>query len=136
MGTERKRYQITVNDTVYEFQGAAYVYDKIKKDIGAKEVTSRTSGASGLRNRNKPVRAVEEVKRSLPTLRLVMKPNRIGNDANRDQGRRTRRIDIFVDPDKYENAVAKLPNKKVGGLAGVGDFVIDNAYRPLRRCYR
>ncbi len=136
MGTDRNRYHIKINATTYEFQGAKYVYDKIKSKIGAKEVTQRTTGATGLRNQGKPVKNVEELRESVPRLRLVLKVNRLGNSAQNSQGSRTRRVDIYVDPAKFESALRTLPGTVVGGFVGVGDFYVDSVSIPRRRYYR
>lgn len=137
MGTERKRYHVKVNASTFEFQGAKYIYDAIKGKIGATEVTQRSSGASGARNRSTPIKAVEELRVAVPRLRLVLKRNGIGsNSAQSDQNRRTRRIDIYVAPTKFETALRTLPGTSIGSILGAGGLYIDSVVIPRRRYYR
>jgi hypothetical protein len=132
MGTERSNYQISMNATTYQFQGAKYVYDAIKRKIGASLVTERSSGAAG--RRNSDVQDVPAaVKKRLPRIIIVLQRDGLGNSANADQSKFTRRIKIYVDPDKMESALATLPNTTV--RSGLTTYRIIKAYQIRKICY-
>ncbi|NET38557.1 MAG: hypothetical protein F6K19_50225 [Cyanothece sp. SIO1E1] len=132
--TELNRYFVEVGKNAYEFQGAKYIYDAIGSTVGVKKVSERSSGASGVSNQL-VISTPEAVKRTVPKVRIVMQPDGLGNSAQTDTNRRTRTIDVRCNPDKVDDALQKLPNQTVGGVAGVGDFRIVRAYIPLRRCF-
>lgn len=140
MGSERKKYYAEVAGNYYEFQGVAYIYDKIKDKIGIKLVSERTAGAAGATNR-KVVRAPEEVKRTLPRITIVLELDNAvtgGNAAQQDQSGTTRRMKVYCDPDKMEDGLKKLTDTVIDGVGVTGNQrrrKITNAYIALKRCY-
>ena len=110
----REKYYAEVGDNAFSFSGSKKTYEALKTTLGVKLVSSRPSSATG-----SPRKGVE-TKRVLPKIRLVLK---------KTATKKARRIDVYCDPDRVEDALQNLVRKSVDGQR------VEQAYIPLRRCY-
>lgn len=126
--TERVRVNFEVAGNTYQLSGAKWFYNDstVKKNIGAKLATEKTSGSS---NKGVVITTSESVKRTL--VKLVAVYTGIAGSAagNAAQDDKPKRFTFYCDPDKAEDAIVNLPRKSIGGRS------VTRVYRPLRRCY-
>ena len=126
--TERVRVNFEVAGNTYQISGAKWFYNdsNVKKNIGAKLATEKTSGST---QKGIVITASESVKRTLIKLVAVytgIAGSAVGNAAQDDK---PKRFTFYCDPDKAEDAIVNLPKKGIGGRS------VTRVYRPLQRKY-
>lgn len=143
MGTERDTYYVRAYGNIYQFQGAKYIYQPLRKLLGVGREGDEGFSFAAL-DAQDPVEGIK-VKRVIPRLTLVLVPTTIivgGNGAQTDNSSKTRRIKVFCDPDKMEDAIKKIKNKTIGGVASAALGIsfrprqsVKKVYISLRRNY-
>lgn len=137
MGTKRNKYFAKVGGTDYVFSGADYIYDALKTKLGVKLFTERTVDNTIL-NRSGTVKTVEEVRKALPRIVIVMARDRAIVGGNAAQENKTRTMKVYCDPDSVEKALLGVLTVTVNPPGVTGSRVrmrIIDAYMPRRRCY-
>ena len=126
--TERVRVNFTVAGNTYQMSGAKWFYNDstVKKTIGAKLATEKTSGAT---TKGVVITASEAVKRTLVKLVAVYSGRVSTATGNAAQVDRPKRFTFYCDPDKAEDAITNLPRKTIAGRS------VTRVYRPLQRRY-
>lgn len=139
MASERKKYIVSIAGIDYVFQGVAYLYDEIKDELGVRSFSESDLDGTGFAD-NSLSYSREELKKNCPRLTVVLEPDTAvagGNAAQQDSSNKTRRVEVFCDPENVEDALTSLPRKNIDGFGTAGgNRKITKVYFKRQLCYK